>query len=88
MLKEEIGRGLESSINDQTDSEDIIYRYTGKYVDDAANTFKGSSTNTETAADSVAFLKKGNVEHNVEVDDPDAAHVRFWSVVAYGAGGM
>tara|TARA_B100000123_G_C25637614_1_gene387316 strand:- start:197 stop:724 length:528 start_codon:yes stop_codon:yes gene_type:complete len=82
MLKEEIGRGvasksrgLESSINDQTDSEDIIYRYTGKYVDDAANTFKGSSTNTETAADSVAFLKKGNVEHDVEVDDPDAAHV-------------
>jgi hypothetical protein len=89
MLKEEVGRtkssasrGLSSSINDQIDSEDIIYRYTGNTVDDAAYAIQGSSTNTEKASDSVSFIKKGKTELNVAVDDPDSAHVFLKNIEA------
>ena len=75
MLKEEIGRGRESKLGDQIDSGKIIYKLTGYDIDDAAYTIKGNSSETENAVDTVAFTKKGNTEFDVEVDDPDAAHV-------------
>lgn len=75
MLKEEIGRGRESKLGDQINSRKVIYKYTDYDIDDAASTIKGNASNTEKAADSVAFIKKGTAEYDIEVDDPDSAHV-------------
>jgi len=80
MLKEArsqstVARGLESSINKQVDPEHIIKHYEGSIVDDAAAAYKGRSTNTTNAVDSVAFVKKGVEIASVEVENPDDAHV-------------
>ena len=82
MLKEEIGRGRESRLGSQITPGKIIYKYTDYDIDDAAYTIRGSASNTEKASDSVAFLKKGKAEYDVEVDDPDAAHVVLKNVEA------
>ena len=82
MLKEEIGRGRESRLGSQITPGKIIYKYTDYDIDDAASTIRGSASNTEKASDSVAFLKKGKAEYDVEVDDPDAAHVFLKNVEA------
>ena len=82
MLKEEIGRGRESSLGNQITAKKVIYKHTKYDVDDAAYTIRGNASNTERSADSVAFIKKDTAEHDVIVDDPDAAHVFLKNVEA------
>lgn len=82
MIKEELGRGRESKLGSQITAKKVIYKHTKYDVDDAAFTIRGNASNTEKSADSVAFIKKDNAEHDVIVDDPDAAHVFLKNVEA------
>jgi len=82
MIKEEIGRGRASEISPQINSRRVIYNHTGIDTDDAASTIRGSATGTEHAKDSVAFINRGETEADIEVDDPDAAHVFLKNVEA------
>jgi len=82
MINEEIGRGRASEISPQINARRVIYKHTGIDTDDAASTIRGSATGTEHAKDSVAFINRGETESDVEVDDPDAAHVFLKNVEA------